>query len=63
MNNKRKIADPLLLLLLCLVMITPFIRNNTLYTGVDMGYHLNRAYEEYMVLKSGHIFNLINGRL
>lgn len=60
MNNKRKIADPLLLLLLCLVMITPFLRNNTLYTGVDMGYHLNRAYEEYMTLKSGHIFNLIN---
>lgn len=52
--------DLLLLMVTGLIAIVPFIRHGILYTGVDMGFHLNRVSEVYNTLKSGHIFSYLN---
>lgn len=63
MKINRKLIDPVIIILLCFVMMIPFFRNGVLYTGVDMAFHLNRAFEQYRVIQDGHVFSLINGRL
>lgn len=60
MKINRKLIDPVIIILLCFVMMIPFFRNGVLYTGVDMAFHLNRAFEQYRVIQDGHVFSLIN---
>lgn len=61
MIRKKKVYwDLLVLIITGMIAIVPFIRNGILYTGVDMGFHLNRVSEVYNTLKSGHIFSYLN---
>ena len=42
-----------------LIILSPFIMSKNLYTGIDMGFHLNRAYDLAENLKNGNIFPFI----
>lgn len=59
-KNNRKLFDVLIIIVLCVVMMLPFLNNSVLYTGVDMGFHLNRAFDQYKIFKSGHFYSPIN---
>lgn len=59
-KNNRKILDILIIIILCGCIMIPFFKDATLYTGVDMGFHLNREFEQYKILQSGHFFSQIN---
>lgn len=60
LRKKQAILDILLLVGIATVAIFLFIKHGVLYTGVDMGFHLNRISEVYNTLQSGHLFSYLN---
>lgn len=58
--KKTRYLDILLLVGVAAIAILPFILHGILYTGVDMGFHLNRIEEVYSTLQSGHVFSYLN---
>ncbi|KRL89717.1 hypothetical protein [Limosilactobacillus ingluviei] len=46
-------------LLVSIITLLPLIRSQHLYTGIDMGFHLNRAYDLAQNLKNGNPFPFV----
>lgn len=46
-------------LLVSIITLSPLICSQHLYTGIDMGFHLNRAYDLAQNLKNGNLFPFV----
>lgn len=57
-NNRLLI--PLFLLIISVIAMLPLILTNTLFSGIDMGFHLNRCYDLYQNLRHGNLFPYIS---
>ena len=42
-----------------IITLSPLICSRHLYTGIDMGFHLNRAYDLAQNLKNGNLFPFV----
>lgn len=61
MNIKRRnFYDPISITIISFLIIIPLAKTHSLFSGVDMGFHLNRAFDLYKVLGHGHIFADLN---
>lgn len=49
----------ILFLSVSIITLSPLIYSRHLYTGIDMGFHLNRAYDLAQNLKNGNLFSFV----
>ena len=49
-----------LFMAICIIVMIPFWKHNTLNSGSDMQFHLQRIYEIYMNLKNGSLFPYVS---
>lgn len=58
-SKSRNYIDILIIILMAFLAMIPLILKGTLFSGADIGYHLNRIFDTYQTLEHHHLFSYV----